>query len=72
MRSVIYYDFLLFNINDPQNRVPLLGTSEKGQDNSSDHHFLQLYMFQCIPGHQIYNVLSMGITFDFLFPKLLT
>lgn len=38
MRKVIYYDFLLFNIGDPQSRVPLLGTSEKDQDDSSDHH----------------------------------
>uniref|UniRef100_A0A0A9DRC3 Uncharacterized protein n=1 Tax=Arundo donax TaxID=35708 RepID=A0A0A9DRC3_ARUDO len=45
MRKVIYYDFLLFNIGDPQSRVP---------------------------SHQIYDVLSMGITFDFLFPKHLT
>jgi uncharacterized protein YcsI (UPF0317 family) len=39
VRNVIFYDFLLFNISNPQSRVPLLGTSEKGQDNSSDHHF---------------------------------
>lgn len=75
MRTVIYYDFLLFDISNPQSRVPSYVTSEKDQDGSSDHHFSKviyvpkLYMS---PHHQIYDVLSMGITFDFLFPKLLT
>jgi len=39
MRTVIYYDFLLFDISNLQSRVPSYGTSEKDQDGSSDHHF---------------------------------